>query len=250
MGGSMIRTVLCLLLLSPGCSTTPRERWVPPTPTSESTPLGYSVSGTATVRATRDTAELSVILTHEAPGPREAATRVRGLQDALQSALASSGLAPDQAVSSLQLSPVHEPVDSRGIRTRLRGYEAALTIVLTTSDLDTLPELLELATASGATRIDSHLRVSDRTRLKQQAREAAARAALDKAESMAQILGIQLGSVRSVQETDGGNTSYTNHLNNRVLHNTLHTVTDDGNHGTSEDVTVTVTLTYDLPARG
>ena len=67
---------------------------------------------------------------------------------------------------------------------------------------------------------------------------------------MAQILGIQLGSVRSVQETDGGNTSYTNHLNNRVLHNTLHTVTDDGSHGTSEDVTVTVTLTYDLPARG
>lgn len=236
---------LCLLAI--GCSTQPLALPQPAPSHAHAHTSGYVVSGTATVRAPRDVAELSAVLSAEARAPDTAAAKVRALQQALQDALGASTIAlDDQAISALALRPVHEPIDRHGIRTRLRGYEASLRVVFTLSDLDALPELMTLTADVGATEIATTLRVADRTVLKRQAREDAARAAADKARAMAQLLGFELGRLCNVAEQDGPATS---HFDNYVANNeqsVAYIGATDAPHGELESVTVTVTLTYDL----
>ena len=138
---------------------------------------------------------------------------------------------------------MRETLDRETGRTRLVGYAAALTITITTSDFDALPELMEIAAASGATRLDSAQRVSDRPALKKRARELAATAAKEKAEAMAELLGIALGPIRGIEERDGG--THANYELNNVQRRVSARPTSDA-HGDNEEVTATVTLTYDL----
>jgi len=231
--------ILGFLLATSACSVVPLDRGAS---THES--VSYTVSGTATVNAVQDLADLTVVLTGDASTPKAAAAEVRALKAAFDAAIDASDVPlTDRAVSSLRLSPVYEPVDSRGIRQRLAGYEATHTVTLTLTDFDGLPELMEVAAASGATRVHSAFRVADRPALKRQARELAAKAARQKAQSMTALLGVNLGPIRSIQETDGGGYGLDNNIAN-YAHNEVVANVASGTHGQTSGVTVTVTLTY------
>jgi uncharacterized protein YggE len=223
-----------------GCSAIPFVGEEPREVTSR-----YTVSGTATVNAKQDEAALTVTLTADARTPKLAAAEVRDLQSSLDAAVDASGVdLDDRAWSGLRLSPVYEPIDSRGIRKRLAGYQATHSVTLTVSDFDTLPELMELAASSGATRIDSAFRVADRPALKKQARELAAKAARSKAVSMTELLGVELGPILGIVEGNGVGGFDNNEAN--FMHNRVVSQPGTGTHGQEEGVTVTVTLTYEL----
>lgn len=228
-----------------GCSTAPQIVAVPSTPTSEAVPSQYTVIGTATIAALPDLAELVVVLSSERTRPRDAAASVRDSQAALMAALTAAGVTQsDIAVSRLQIDAVHELIDPRGAKMRLRGYDAALTITITTRDFDRLPELMDIAASSGATSLSSRLRVSDLPAIKQRAREEAAKMARSKAESMAGLLGVDLGRIRAISESDGGGMG--NFYANRLDNDYQPADPSAGAHGEAEEITVSVSVTYDL----
>jgi hypothetical protein len=205
----------------------------------------YTVTGTATIEATPDTADLVVVLSAERARPRDAAAAVRESQRALTEALTkTTGQACEVAVSQLQMQPVHELVDPRGGKTRLRGYDARLTVVITTHDFELLPELMDLAASAGATELQSHFRVGDLPALKQQARQNAARVAREKAEALTEVLGVKLGAVQSIQEQSGDVWLGDNERNFAQSYRPAPEV--EGVHGVAEEITVTVTVTYNL----
>jgi uncharacterized protein YggE len=243
-----MRTI-CYLWLGAalGCSTTGRAPAECGSAESGSAaaPWSYTVAGTASIQATPDVADLVVVLTAERASPSAAASEVGQQRQALATALAGAGVGQaDIAVSSLRMQPVYEPIDSRGVRQRLRGYEASLTLTVTTRSFDALPGLMELAADAGATHLSSAFRVSDRTAVKQRAREQAARVAREKAESMARVLGIELGPIRAITESDdvgAWNTNFNANDNRFVPAAEM-----DQAHGEAEAVTMTVALTYGL----
>ncbi len=240
----MSRTSLMLsglLLCSSACSVVPLGAGP-----SDSVGTTYVVTGTATVSASQDLADLTIVLTSEALTPKQAAAEVRSLKVSFDEAVDKSGVAlDDKAWSSLRLSPIYKPIDSRGIRTRLAGYEATHVVTLTVSDFETLPELMEIGASTGATRIDSSFRVADRPALKAQAREMAAEAARHKAETMTDLLGVSLGRVIGIHEGSGFG-GFDNNEANYIPGNRALEIPSVGTHGESEGVTVTVTLTYEL----
>jgi uncharacterized protein YggE len=239
-----MRPLLPLLLLTAACSTAPRVVAVPmeapPDP-----PGTYTVTGTATIEAVPDTADLVVVLSAERARPRDAAAAVRESQKVLTEALAqAAGKSCDVAVSQLQLAPVHELVDPRGSKTRLRGYEAQLTVVITTHDFEVLPELMDLAASSGATELSSQFRVGDLPALKLAARQNAAKVARQKAEALTEVLGVTLGPVRAIEERSGEAWDGANERN--FAQSYREAAPEEGIHGVAEEITVTVTVTYDL----
>jgi uncharacterized protein YggE len=238
-----MRPLLPLLLLA-ACSTAPRVVAVP-MELPEAQPGTYTVTGTATIEATPDTADLVVVLSAERARPRDAAAVVRESQKALTEALASAaGKTCDVAVSQLQLQPVHELVDPRGQKMRLRGYEAQLSVVITTHDFELLPELMDLAAGAGATELSSHFRVGDLPALKLQARQNAARVAREKAEALAEVLDVKLGPVRAIEERSGA--SWTGDNEHNFAQSYRPAPAEEGAHGVAEEITVTVTVTYEL----
>lgn len=227
-----------------GCTTAPRVVAVPVTGEgSAPEEATYTVTGTVTMSAIPDVAELAVVLTSERVKPRDAAAAVRRDQEALLQGLDQLGFArSDVALSRMTLAPVHETVDRLG-KTRVRGYAASTTVTLTTRDFEQLPDLMELVATSGATVVSTAFRVDDLPGLKRRAWEQAAKVARGKAEAMADVLGFELGPVRGVVERDGdgyGANFVANHWKGEVPAD-LDAVSVE-----AQELTVSVSVTYAL----
>lgn len=163
---------------------------------------GMTISGTATLEISPDTADLTMTLSDELPRPVAAVASVRAKQAALVAALRKLGVGDaDLKLSHMSLNPEYENYGGR-----VRGYSAAITVAVTTRQFDKLAPLMEAGADAGATHMASRFRRSDLPELKKKVRDMAIAAARAKAEQMTRALGTGLGRVVSVsEESSSGN---------------------------------------------
>ena len=199
---------------------------------------GFTVSGTATLEAVPDIADLRATISVEHPSAREATRLARQRQEAARAAVDKAGVpATDLALGHLQLTPVHHPKTGAVLR-----YQASVGLTASTRDFDRLAPLMEALGAAGATHMATTFRVADLPALKKKVRQMAGKAAREKAQELASAVGFDLGEVRTVVEAPGDGWGW-----NGVYANAIATETAPAAaHGDLQSVTLTVTVTYDL----
>lgn len=102
-----------------------------------------------------------------------------------------------------------EPVEGPRAGKERRRFVAQNMVSVTARDLDRLPEVLGAATRAGVNQMYGiHLELDDPTALEAEARQKAFAEARAKAEHLAQLGGVELGRLVSVQLTSGGGGPY------------------------------------------
>lgn len=168
-------------------------------------PGGVTVVGDGSASGEPDVAVISLgveALAESVADAREVAARAIA---AVVGELREAGVAGDDIrTSSFSINPRY---DYRSDRQELLGYRVANTISVTARDLNGVGALIDRAAAAGgdATRIDGvAFRVEDASALERQARINAIEDAKAKAALYAEQLGVALGEVTNVQESDFG----------------------------------------------
>jgi uncharacterized protein YggE len=207
-------------------------------PTDPAQPSGFTVTGTATLEAIPDVADLRATISVEEASPREATRLARQRVETARGALGKAGIAPSElALGQLQLTPIYHPKTGALLR-----YRAAASLTVSTRDFDRLAPLMEALGGAGATEMGTSFRVSDLPALKKNVREMAGEAAREKAEELASAVGFELGQVRAVLESPGDGWTW-----NGVYANAIATqAAPEAAHGDLQSVTLSVTVTYDL----
>jgi uncharacterized protein len=199
-----------------------------------------TVSGTATVEASPDVADMHITLSSQQLRPRMAAAAVHAKQVELGKELAAIGIeTKDLSMSRVTMSPTYDP------KGRLSGYSAAITVTASTHDFESLPEMMEVATAAGATSTSTDFRVSDMPSLKKKVRDQALAALKAKAEQSTNALGAKLLHVTSIAENQGGEAWNWNA--NTVTNSISYQASPvEGMKADAQSLTLTITATYEL----
>jgi uncharacterized protein YggE len=162
----------------------------------------------------------------------------------------------DIATANFTIQPRYDDYD----RNVISGYGARNTIAVTLRDIDALEPVLVAALEAGASAVDGvDFSITSLRELRDQAREKAVKAALEKASAMAQVAGLTIGHVTSIHE-DAWNTYFGFHRGRRQWTNYQNVVQDLSSEGaiTLEDgsiglgqivVTAQVSLTAELTTR-
>jgi uncharacterized protein YggE len=175
--------------------------------TDQQTQSTISVSGTGQVSAQPDTAVVTIGVETQAAEAGATMSQNSQQMTAVVNALEKAGVAAkDIQTQVVQLQPVYEqPQPGQTVPitgTKLVGYIATNLVQVRTQQLDTLGQLLDTAVQAGANRIESiSFEVSDSSALMDQARQAAWQDAQHKASQLAELAGVQLGSVLSITES-------------------------------------------------
>jgi uncharacterized protein len=207
-------------------------------------PRGFTASGTATIEALPDVAELVATLEVERPRPSDAARLVRGHKDRLMAALDAAGVKrADVSLSAVQLGQVLETIDPHRGTTRVRGHRAAISVTIASRDFDAIERLMEVAAEAGASGVHTRFRVDDLPALKKRVRAMAATAARDKAAELTSALGVKLGAVRAIVESPGDGWQWNGTYANAVVREAA---AEGPAHGTVQRITMTVEVTYEL----
>ncbi len=156
------------------------------------------VNGIASVDVRPDVADVTITLSVERPRPNAALLELKTQRDGLVAALSEVG------ISGVNLRSSHTGVSTvyehRGNR-EIRGYEAAQTFVASTTDFEGIGDVLELAAAFELGSMHTRYRSTRMTEKKREVRDMALRAAERKAKESAEVLGVTLGPVISIEET-------------------------------------------------
>ncbi|HEY4244015.1 MAG TPA: SIMPL domain-containing protein [Kofleriaceae bacterium] len=221
----MTRIILAILLASAATAAAETEHTL-------------AVTGTGTLSIQPDCADITMTVSVEQPKPIAATTTARSRADAVLAALAKHGLkAPDVTLSALSLSPVYP----NGDYVTPRGFRADITLLVTLHDFSKIPTVMEAGADNGTTAMRTEFRRSDMPALKKQVRAMAITAAQEKANDMAKQLGIKLGRVINVAEGTVPRWEASNTYANVATTRTTSTL-----GGTLQDLTIDVSVTYEL----
>jgi len=180
-------------------------------PDEEDRRISVSGSGTASSQPDRVVLRLGVEATAETAS--EALSQNSRRMQAVIDALKDAGIpAASIQTQTVQLrpqyeSPEREPTKAEERETAARqrelvGYVASNIVEARSDDLDAVGELLDTAVQAGANRVEGiRFEVSDSTELLSQAREAAWEDAEQKAMELADLAGVTLGDVLSINES-------------------------------------------------
>lgn len=160
-----------------------------------------TVSGTGEAKATPDQATISAGVLSEAKAAGDALAANSRAMTAVFATLKRFGI-PDKSIrtSNFSVSPQYPDYDSKQPR-RIIGYQVSNTVTVTVDDLTKLGPALDALVSSGANSLgDIAFSVRDEKPLLAQAREAAVKEAMAKAETLARAAGISLGPIVSVNE--------------------------------------------------
>jgi uncharacterized protein YggE len=208
------------------------------TPEPGQQPTGFTVTGTATLEAIPDVADLRATISVEHASAREATRLARQRAEAARAAVAKAGVGAAQlSLGQLQLTPVYHPKTGALLR-----YRAAASLTASTRDFDRLAPLMEALGGAGATEMATSFRVSDLPALKKKVRQMAGKAAREKATELASAVGFELGAVRAVVESPGDGWGWNGVYANAVVTEAAPAAP----HGDLQSVTLSVTVTYDL----
>jgi hypothetical protein len=161
----------------------------------------FSVTGSGTVYAKADIANLEVGLKTEAKKTAALATTENtNKMNEIVAELKSLGIEEkDIKTSNYNLNPVYNYTNNRG--QELVGYEVTQNLTLKIRDLSKIGDVIAKTTEKGANQIGNiNFTIDDEFELKNQARELAIQKAQEKAALIADQSGMKLGEVKSVYE--------------------------------------------------
>ncbi len=168
---------------------------------------GISVTGTGTITGTPDMVQVSVGVVTQGTTVQDAVSANATQMNALLSALKALGVADkDIQTSNYNLSTQNnpKPVAPGGTETTETTYYVNNQVQVTLHDVSKLGDLLDKIVAAGANNIYGvSFGISDPSQLEDQARAKAVQDASNRAQSLAKLEGVTLGSVVSVSETSG-----------------------------------------------
>jgi uncharacterized protein YggE len=165
-------------------------------------PGSIQATGTASVSATPDRAQLIIGVVSEAGAAESAAAAnantTTAVLSAIKQVLGNTGSTPTRSYS---IAPRYAP-DARS--QRIIGYTATNNIQVTTDDLALVGKLIDAATAAGANNIlGVSFTLKNPQPIQQQALTLATKEALARAAAIAAGLGARTGGVISAQEEVG-----------------------------------------------
>jgi uncharacterized protein YggE len=162
------------------------------------------VTGNATLHAKPDRVEIDIGVVTQDPqaGPAAAgnATRLEAVLAALHKEL---GEKADFKTLSYMLTPDYR-YQSGGAQPEIIGYTAANTVRVTLDDLEKVGTVIDIATRSGANRVENiQFTLRDPEEMRTKALRQAATEARDEADTLASALGLKISRVLSVSEGGG-----------------------------------------------
>ena len=163
-----------------------------------------SVSGTGTASGQPDVAVVTLGVETEAEEAAAALSQNNEQMQALIDALTEAGIAEENIRTQVvRLQPRYQQPEPQAQGTpELAGYRAINLVEVRVEELDALGEILDAAVQAGGNRIENiRFEISDPASLVDQAREAAWNDALNKAEQLAELAGVELGPVMTISET-------------------------------------------------
>lgn len=167
------------------------------------TPATISVSGEGKVSGTPDIGLLTLgVQTGRKTTAKEASASLSKSMNAVFDAVQKAGIdKKDITTEQFSLNPSYDW--TTGTQT-LKGYEATESLQVKVRNLDTISDVLGAATNAGANQAgDVSFTIDDPEKLRAQARSAAISQAKQKAQTLAQELGMSLGKITAF--TEGGN---------------------------------------------
>ncbi len=168
---------------------------------------GITVTGTGTVTGSPDMVQVSVGVVTQGTTVQDAVSANASQMNALLTALKADGIADkDIQTSNYNVSTQNnpKPVAPGGTETSETTYYVNNQVQVTLHDVSKLGDLLDKLVAAGANNIYGvNFGISDSSQLEDQARAKAVDDATHRAQSLAKLEGVTLGSVISVSETNG-----------------------------------------------
>ena len=170
-------------------------------PTAE----GVQVTGVGSVYGDPDIAVLSLGVAAEEPTVAEANEAAAYAMQQVLDSLKTNGIAEsDIQTRHFSIRPVYSYTNNQQV---LRGYEVSNTVSAKVRDIDNTGKIIDdVVTAGGKwTRVNSiGFAIDDPSGLEEQARVEAMKDAKSKAQTLAELGGVELGKPLSISESAGG----------------------------------------------
>lgn len=173
--------------------------WALPVWADDLSSQGIAVGGTGRIVAVPDMAEITVGVVTQGPTASQAQEENNRLMQAVLQKLKEIGLS-EAEIKTGELSLFPEYASSEKEQTpRIVSYRATSTLIVTVKPVEKAGLVVDAALAGGANQVHSlRCLVSNTAELQLKALTLAVQAARQKAEVVAQALGVQLGPPRSV----------------------------------------------------
>ena len=166
-------------------------------------PPSVKASGTGSVFVQPDRAKIDIgVVTQAATADAAASQNAAELQSVLAKLHAVLGSKGDIRTISYALNPVYQ-YPKNGGKPTIVAYSAANIVEITSDDLPNIGKLIDAAAGGGANEIRSlHFILKDERPARAQALKVAALEARGNAEAMAAALGLKLGKVLLLEQTN------------------------------------------------
>lgn len=203
----------------------------------------FDVSGEGKVTVKPDTAFVTAGIQSQAQTVKQAQEQINSTINKVSEGLKQLGIdAKDIQTTNYNVYPNY---DYLGNTQRVNGYTAGTNLSIKVSDIDKINQVIDTATANGANQMSGvSFDVSDKTKLESEAREKAVEAAKKKATEASRIAGFRLGRIINYSENFQGFGGPIPLLE-RALDTKVSGTPTEVEPG-SKDITVTVTLSYEI----
>jgi len=164
-----------------------------------------SVVGEGKVDVIPDTASVQAgIVVSDAKNVQEAQTKINDINNNIVAALQKIGIKKeDIKTSNYSISPNYNYQDGENAIT---GYNGNTTLSIKVKNTENLPSVITEVTKSGANQIyDTQYTIDNPDKYREQARNMAIKNAKDQAQKLADQLGIKLGKVVNIVESQNAN---------------------------------------------
>ncbi len=168
----------------------------------QDTVRSISVNGVGRVKAEPDVADINLGVTKQGEDAKAASADAATTMDAVIKALIDAGIAEqDIQTSSISLNPIYNWDNNPPT---IEGWEASNLVNVTVRDITAVGDVVDAATAAGATNINGiTFRVDDPTAAEAEARAAAVADAKAKADQLAAAAGVNIVGVITITESGG-----------------------------------------------
>lgn len=162
-----------------------------------------SVSGQGIAQAAPDEAIVTISVTNHAADAKTAQQVNASKAAAIQNAIKALGI-DDKDIQTHNYSFYPTYSSERGQENEINGYQASNSILVTIRDLELVGRVIDTALGYGANQISSlDFRIRNTEKLRKEALTAAIRDARNKADIIAQGLGMRIVGIKTVSEDTG-----------------------------------------------
>ncbi len=182
-----------------------------PTPVSPILPRSITVVGEGVVNIEPDVARANIGVEVLRPSVEEAAAENAAIVDELLATLASLGI-PDEDIQTSAYNVYAERFGPDGpVSDEQTQYRVSNTVTVIIRDLEQVGEVLDASIRAGANNIYGvEFLLDDATEVRSQARALAVENGRATAEELAELNGVQVGSIISISEVIGSNGGFYN----------------------------------------